>query len=450
MRRAVVALVVFVALVGANVAAFHNDRQLDLSAGHRFTLAPETRTLVKAVKSELKVTAFATPKGGVARDAQFLLQRYHQINRHITYSVVDPDQHPTQAQRLGITQYATVVAMYRGRRVDAAEVDELEISTAILRLLRARTRTACFVTGHGEPAIDDTSPDGLSRAADGLRHNAYEPRVLDLSTVAAVPPDCAMVVEAGATDPFVPREVDLLNSYARAAGRLFVMATPASSADPNPILNPWGVRFAGGLVIDPSRSQSLDFDNVVAESFPSANPVTRGVSRLQLPVGGGLLVDVPPGRGGLTVSRLALSSEQAFVESHPDTETRFDADQDLPGPVLLATASDDSHVTAESKIVRTRVVATGATAWATNRFLNDLSNVRFLLNAVNWLAEEEQLLAVTARPANDRPLPFTQERQTRVLLVTVGIVPGAILGAGVVGLSWRRRRRVRPGRRGRR
>src|SRR5205085_889042 len=72
------------------------------------------------------------------------------------------------------------------------------------------------------------------------------------------------------------------------------------------------------------------------------------------------------------------------------------------------------------RIERTRVMVTGDVAFVTNRFLDHLSNARFLLNGVNWLTEEEQLLATTSHPSADRPLPFTPERQARVLAGTVG------------------------------
>jgi ABC-type uncharacterized transport system involved in gliding motility auxiliary subunit len=448
-KRLVIALAAVVVLVTIDTAAYRNDRQVDLSAGKRFTLSPETRALAKAVKSDLKVTAFASPKGGIAHDARFLLNRYHQVNPRITFSVVDPDAHPTRAAQLGITRYATVVATYQGRQVRVADVQELEISTAILRLLRDHTRTACYLTGHGEPALDDTSPDGMSQVADTLGHNGYETRLLDL-TNGVMPTDCALVIVAGPADPLLQREVDALNTYATNAGRLLVLASPLSRADPNPLLAPWGVRFTGGVVVDQDRSQDLDVENVIAEEFPSANPVVRGVSRMQLPVGGGLIVDIPAGRTGLTVSRLAKSSGNAYVETQTPENPQFNP-PDIPGPVLLATASDDSRVAASGetripgrsgeRIVRTRVVVTGDAIWARNRFVNNLSNGRFLLNAVNWLAEEEQLLATTSRPAGDRPLPLTAERQTRLLLVTVGLVPGLILGVGYGGLTWRRRRR---------
>ena len=91
-----------------------------------------------------------------------------------------------------------------------------------------------------------------------------------------------------------------------------VLATPTSRADPNPLIAPWGVRFTGGLVIDPARSENLDFANVIVERFPSASPVDVGVSRLQLSAGGGLFVAVPAGRPGLTVARLAVASGRSF------------------------------------------------------------------------------------------------------------------------------------------
>ena len=438
-------------VVAANVGAYGHDRQADLSGAHRFTLSPETRALVRAVHGPLRIRAFLAAHGGAADDARFLLTRYRELNSRITFSVVDPDAHPGEARRLGITRYATVVLTYRDRRVDGPDAEELEISTAILRLLRGHVRSVCVLTGHGEPALDDTSPDGLSAVADVLRHNAYEPRPLDLSTSPTVPKDCAAVMVAGPTDPLLPAEVQALDSYAKADGRLLVLATPTSRADPNPLIAPWGVRFTGGLVIDPARSENLDFANVIVERLPSSSPVDVGVSRLQLPAGGGLFVALPAGRPGLSVARLALASDRSFVETRPDTEIDFDS-LDLPGPVLVAAAADDSRVAAGEtrvpgqsgpRIERTRVMVTGDVAFVTNRFLDHLSNARFLLNGVNWLTEEEQLLATTSHPSADRPLPFTPERQARVLAVTVGTVPGAIVAVGLLPVVIRRARRRR-------
>src|SRR5205814_10271078 len=114
---------------------------------------------------------------------------------------------------------------------------------------------------------------------------AYDVRALDLTVgpKPLVPPDCAAVLILGPRDPIGAGEATALTDYARSAGRLMVVASSLSRNDPNPLLNPWGVRFLGGLVLDPTRSQGADESNVIVEDLPSASPVDDGVSRLQFP-----------------------------------------------------------------------------------------------------------------------------------------------------------------------
>jgi ABC-type uncharacterized transport system involved in gliding motility auxiliary subunit len=450
-RRLVVGAVIALVLVVANVAAASTRAQVDLSANRRFSLSPETRAVVKAVRQHLKVTAFMNDTGGSARDARFLLARFHELNRHIDYEIVDPDERPSEARRFGITSYATVVVQYRGRRADAPQVTEPDLATAILRLLRARTPTVCVTTGHGEASLDDDGPSGLSKVATLLEQNAYRAATLDLARGGDVPSSCEVVWVAGPRVAFTPAETDALVRYERAAGKVLVLASPLSEANVNPLLEPYGMTFLGGVVADPDRSASVDPTDVVAEDFPTANPVMDGIPRLQLPVTGGFLTqpaDETP--SGLTVSRLAVSSDAAWIESTPDAGFSRDAG-DVPGPVVLAAAADDSRVesgaerrvgsgTPRPGIVRTRVVATGSAEWPTNQLLDRLGNRRLLVGSLAWLTQEEELLTVATRLPGSRPLPWTAERQRETLFVTVGLVPGLVVLAGVASFVWRRRR----------
>jgi len=451
-RVLVVAVLLVVVVVGGNLLAYAHNAQADLSATHRFSLAPQTKGVLDQVKAPLKVTAFLNSTGGTARDARFLLARYHELNRHISFSVIDPDADPTAARRFGISQYSTVILTYQGRRVEAPSVDELDISTAILRLVRGGTKTVCVLTGHGEPALDDQAGTGLSKVGDIFRRNAYDVRTLDLTVgPGAVPSDCIAVFDFGPRDPFTPQEVQALNAYGKAAGRLMLVTSSLTNGDPNPITEPWGVHFLGGLVVDPDRSEGGDPTNVVVEDLPSSSPVVDGVTRLQFPVSSGLAV----ARGlpdGLTVERLGVTSDSSWVESNPDQGLAFDKN-DIPGPVIVATASDDSRVeeTGEkrvpgggARVVRTRVLVTGSDTWLTNDFLDRLSNRRFFVNGLAWLTQDEQLIATTAQVSTDRSLPLTAERQARILVLAVGVVPGIIIGAGLLTHFALRRRRRRP------
>ena len=449
-RLLVVALVG--AVVAVNVAAASTRAQVDLSANRRFTLSPETRAVVKAVDGPLDVTAFLNASGGSARDARFLLSRFAELNHRIDYEIVDPDERPSEARRFGVSAYATVVLQYEGRRADAPQVTEPDLATAILRLLRRRTPTVCVTTGHGEAALDDDGPAGLSKVATLLEQNAYRARTLDLSAGSRdVPSECEVVFVAGPRVALTPDEMSALSRYERAAGKLLVLASPLSEANLNPLLDPYGITFIGGVVADPDRSASVDPTDVIAEEFPTVNPVMDGIPRLQLPVTGGLFVapreSLP---SGLTVSTLAVTSDAAWVESTPDSGFSPDAG-DLPGPVVVAAAADDSRIEpgAERRvgrggdrpgIVRTRVVVTGSAEWPTNQLLDRLGNRRLLVGALSWLTQEEELLTVATRLPGPRPLPWTAERQRQTLLVTVGLVPGLVVLAGLGSWAWRRRR----------
>src|SRR5207237_6076652 len=121
---------------------------------------------------------------------------------------------------------------------------------------------------------------------------------LDLTVgQATVPADCTAVFDFGPRDPLGPQEVEALNAYAKSAGRLMVVASSLSTADPNPLIEPWGVHFLGGLMIDPKRSEGGDPTNVVVEDLPSASPVDDGVTRLQFPASAGLAPPRDPRQG---------------------------------------------------------------------------------------------------------------------------------------------------------
>jgi ABC-type uncharacterized transport system involved in gliding motility auxiliary subunit len=72
--------------------------------------------------------------------------------------------------------------------------------------------------------------------------------------------------------------------------------------------------------------------------------------------------------------------------------------------------------------------------------LDRLGNRRLLVGSLAWLTQEEELLTVATRLPGSRPLTWRAERQRETLFVTVGLVPGLVVLAGVASFVWRRRR----------
>ena len=80
----------------------------------------------------------------------------------------------------------------------------------------------------------------------------------------------------------------------------------------------------------------------------------------------------------------------------------------------------------------------GDSDFASNAALGVQGNRDLFLNAVNWLAQQENLIAIRPHDPEDRRVTMTADQATRVFYLTVLIVPGLILLAGVQ--TWWRRR----------
>ena len=73
-----------------------------------------------------------------------------------------------------------------------------------------------------------------------------------------------------------------------------------------------------------------------------------------------------------------------------------------------------------------------------NNAIGIQGNQDFFLNAINWLAQQENLIAIRPKEAQDRRITLTADQQQRIWLLSIFIIPGLVLGAGAY--TWWKRR----------
>jgi len=88
--------------------------------------------------------------------------------------------------------------------------------------------------------------------------------------------------------------------------------------------------------------------------------------------------------------------------------------------------------------LKTRLVLIGDSDFASNEYVSGLGNGILFLNAVNWLAEEESLIAIGPKTTQPRYVFLSQVQANAIFFVSVIFVPLALLAMGVV-VWWRRR-----------
>jgi len=439
-RPAVIALAALALALAIEVAATRTSRIVDVTAERSASLTERTAAIVARVDEDTTVTAFLRPDDPERGSATALLLRYQRLNDRIRFRLLDPERAVGEQRRLGIDPGLGGVAVARGDAVEVvATLTEQDITGALARLERGRTATVCFAAGHGEAAVDDDGPDGLSRAGALLEENGYAVRTIDLLAAPAIPEGCTGVVVANPIAP-LGEAASVLRDWLAADGRLLVLSDPVSDVDLSEIVRAHGLSTRRGIVLegDPAAARPDDPTAPIVRSYSSSHPIVRRLAPTFFPGLQQVVVGESAPADGLVVSRLAETSPLSYLETEPLTST-FDPAVDTAGPVAVAAAAERSRLEADA-VRRSRVVVVGDVDFATNSVVQQAANSTFLVRSMDWLTLDDQLVVLSANLPKDRSIVLTRGRITYARFVSLALLPGLFLLAGAVVWVTRRGR----------
>ncbi len=134
------------------------------------------------------------------------------------------------------------------------------------------------------------------------------------------------------------------------------------------------------------------------------------------------------------VSSSISSWGETDITSISNQKVSPDATTDRIGPVLVALAATNSDT-------KGRLVVIGDADFANDGSFTQSGNGTLLINTIDWAAGQENLINLTARDNVRRVLaPPTIFSNGMILLITVFIIPGAILVTGIVTWIQRKKR----------
>jgi ABC-type uncharacterized transport system involved in gliding motility auxiliary subunit len=85
-------------------------------------------------------------------------------------------------------------------------------------------------------------------------------------------------------------------------------------------------------------------------------------------------------------------------------------------------------------------VVGGTSNYPINAYFPAQGNGNLFLNIVSWLAQDEDLISIRPKPAEDRRILLSQSQLSTIRLLTIFVLPGIALIAGII-VVWNRRRR---------
>ena len=460
-------LLVLAILVALNyLASTRFNKRWDLTAAKQFTLSEQTRKILQGLEKPVNVRVFADPQDFPRfRDR---LDEYQYVSKNVAVEYVDAVKSPSRARQYGVESLGTVVLEYDGRTERVTSEGEQELTNGLIKVVQGTQHKVYFVQGHGEKDPDSSERDGMSRISASTKSENYTVDKLVLMQQKDVPADASVLVVAGPQTDFFPQELDMLRRYLARGGKLLLMLDPpAKPGAPDVsgligLATEWGIEVGNNIVLDVSGMGQLlgtGYEVPVATTY-QPHPIT---TRFDLMTAYPVARSVAPATGntsGKFPQTIVETSRASWAETDLKTlatsgQVSRDLDKgDKAGPVSLAAAvsapaadaaakpagaaPEDPAKPDETNKPESRVVVFGDSDFAANSAIGVQGNGDLFMNAVNWLAQQENLIAIRPKDPQDRRLTMTANAQNWIFRLTVFTLPGAILLAGV--MTWWRRR----------
>lgn len=419
-----------------------HGKRIDTTAARQFSLADQTVKVLQGLQDDLRITYFYNPQEQEPRFVD-LLKEYAAITPKFKHELIDLDRKPELAREYSVTSYNTTVISYRGLNEKLNGTTESDLTNAIIKVTREEKKKIYFTTHHGEKDSDSSERLGMSAAAQIIKEKNYEIAKVALLDSGRVPVDCAVLVIAGPATPFLPIEVAMVKKYLKLGGALYLLLdtkTPAFAE----ILSEYGITAGNDLVLDASGVGQLfgAGANMPVVMNYAEHAITRdfGEFMTAYPDARSLTLAQPLPQG-IEATAFAQTSPNSWAEKNPvaakGEKLKYDANEDVRGPIALGIAAKRS---ASSNLgndqsgegaADSRLVVFGDADFATNYLFEFQKNGDLFMNALSWLAEEEDLISIRARDPEDRRISLTGTGSRVLLLFSVVLLPLASFLAAI-------------------
>ncbi len=302
----------FIGLVAvANFLAVENFSRMDVTATSQFSMAPQTKEILKNLDRPIRATAFFLP-GRTAEEDVFLevlrgqaddfLREFEARAGDFSYEFVDPVIERLVAEELDATIYPTIVFVSNPDDADQRKRHEVNLNsfltsgrlpsleqdfvTALLIVTGQEQKEIYFLAGHEEKDVFNAQrgTDGLGIAREAIRSENYAVNIVSLfqenELVKLFPePDpegkrtVNMLVVAAPLRDLLAGEAELMDRYLKEGGRILFLVDSGFPPSFLEFLERWGVTVGNGHIVD---ERSLR-DN------PEIVSLTRGSSFLPVP-----------------------------------------------------------------------------------------------------------------------------------------------------------------------
>ncbi|MGF2035038.1 MAG: GldG family protein [Nostoc sp. CmiVER01] len=341
--NALVATLAVLAILGLiNFLGTRYHLRADLTETQLFTLAPQSRELVRVLPQLVKVWVFDVNQNPQDRE---LLENYQRQSSKFKYEYIDPQTRPGLAEKFGVKDYGEVYLESGDKRQlvqtinENERLSEIRLTSRLQQLTNSTTAKAYLLQGHGERQLSP-GKGAISQAVQALGDKNFTTSPLNLGETSKVPEDAAVVIVAGPKRGLFEGEVKALQEYLNRGGNLLLMIDPNTDPKLNSLLQEWGVRLDNRLAVDVSGgSVGLGPATPLVTEY-GQHPITKdfGNGNSFYPIARPLEITSVPGVQATPLIR-TKPYPNSWAESDLQSEKlEFNEGKDMKGPLTLGVA----------------------------------------------------------------------------------------------------------------
>ena len=436
-NTSVLVIAVLAILIFVNYLGFRHHKTFDLTSEKLYTLSDQTKKIVKPIKSDVDIFLFAKSTDPQVLQLRDQMSEYENLNPHIHFRVVDPQENPDLTKQYGVVREGQVIVVSGKNIQRLEETTEQDFASAILKATSTTVKTVCFVEGHGEKSTSASDSKGYSGVAGELAKENYQVKSVNLVTSNDAPSDCSVLVDVGPQKSFFPQEAQMMEKYLDDGGKAMLLLDPGTDPKVDAVLQPWNVKLGDNYVIDvsgvgrllgagPGIPLVVDYgDSPVVRNFKGSMtffPLARTVS----------IADAAKTEPQ-SVELLKTSAASFTVPNLGNGTVKYDPKTDQRGPLPLGVAAEKKSGSTDA-----RLVVIGNSEFATNQWVGQQRNGDLFFNAINWLTEEENLISIRPKEAANRRVTLTEAQQRELSWFSMVFLPLIVIIGGIY--IWVKRR----------
>ena len=419
-------------LLGAVTRIYHTG--WDVTLNGRNSLSAGSIAQLKKLQQPVEVIVYAGADSRISDSVKLFFVPYQRLKPNLTLRFIDPDEQPTLARTAGIQQAGEAIVHFGKRSERLSSYNEAAFMNLLLRLARDTERFVMYLDGHGERKLDGAANHDLGDFGMQLSNRGFKSGPLNLVLAQEVPRNASMLLISHPQVDLHPAEIAKLKQFIQRGGNLLWLVDTGPLHGLLALSEQLGIAFSEGAVIDlQAKEMNADATVSIGASY-GQHPLLENFRLLTLFPYAREVLPLETETAWMATPLIQVAARGWLESGALDKSVKFDKGHDKSGPISIAVALQR---TVDERVQRVVVIGNGH--FLANQFLGNGGNLDLGINAVNWLAGDDNLIAIQPRPTQDTQIQFSENTKMGLVILFLLLIPLCLLALG--GRVWWRRRK---------